>query len=127
LASRKRASETMRSFALGLPGAFEDFPWGERVIKVNKKIFAFLGMPEPGDGTVYLGVKLPESAEQALSQANAEPTGYGLGKAGWVSMRWSKGETPPIELCCDWIEESYRAVAPKKLVAELDAREPPLT
>jgi hypothetical protein len=27
------------------------------------------------------------------------------------------------ELLCDWIEESYRIVAPKRLVAELDARQ----
>ena len=28
----------------------------------------------------------------------------------------------PDELLCDWIEESYRTIAPKRLVAELDAR-----
>ena len=28
----------------------------------------------------------------------------------------------PIELLLDWVEESYRTIAPKKLVAELDAR-----
>ncbi|MBB4938208.1 hypothetical protein FHR32_002513 [Streptosporangium album] len=31
------------------------------------------------------------------------------------------GELPETEVLLDWIEESYRAVAPKKLVAELDA------
>ena len=27
-----------------------------------------------------------------------------------------------VDILCDWIEESYRAIAPKKLVAELDGR-----
>jgi hypothetical protein len=29
---------------------------------------------------------------------------------------------PGAELLCDWVEESYRTVAPKRLVAQLDAR-----
>ena len=35
--------EKVREFALGMPGAIEDFPWGESVAKVNKKVFVFLG------------------------------------------------------------------------------------
>jgi hypothetical protein len=30
--------------------------------------------------------------------------------------------TPPLDVLKDWVEESYRLVAPKKLVAELDRR-----
>lgn len=29
---------------------------------------------------------------------------------------------PAAELLCDWAEESYRAIAPKRLTAELDAQ-----
>ncbi|MFD6307222.1 MmcQ/YjbR family DNA-binding protein, partial [Streptomyces sp. NPDC060223] len=36
--------EKVREFSLGLPGATEEFPWGESVAKVNKKVFVFLGM-----------------------------------------------------------------------------------
>jgi len=28
----------------------------------------------------------------------------------------------PVELLCDWIDESYRLIAAKRLVAELDRR-----
>ena len=116
------AAERLRQFALSMPGAYEDFPWGELVVKVNKKVFVFMGMADRSDAGVSLTVKLPESCDQALSQDYASRTGYGLGKAGWVSLRWEAKAKPPIDLCTDWIEESYRAIAPKKLVAELDAR-----
>lgn len=111
------AHETLLQFALGLPGAWEDHPWGETVVKVAKKVFVFLGTPdaeEPG-----ASVKLDESHEQALAVPGATPTGYGLGKAGWVSFPLA---AVPDEVALDWVEESYRRVAPKKLVAELDAR-----
>ena len=31
-------------------------------------------------------------------------------------------DAPPLELLLEWVEESYRAIAPKSLVKELDAR-----
>ena len=31
------------------------------------------------------------------------------------------GALPETQVLLDWVEESYRAVAPKKLVARLDA------
>lgn len=105
----------MLAFALGLPGAFEDSPWGERVVKVNKKIFVFLGSPTaeaPG-----LTIKLTASLDHALSVDGAAPAGYGLGRAGWVSLPVGELE---LGLLTDWVEESYRNVAPKRLVAELD-------
>jgi hypothetical protein len=46
---------------------------------------------------------------------------YGVGKYGWVSASYSEAELPPIDLFREWIDESYRAQAPKKLVRELDA------
>ena len=113
----------IRSFALGLPEAHEDFPWGESVAKVGKKVFVFMGMADaPSDPTapVSFSVKLPVSAPEALSYPWASPTGYGLGKSGWVSVSCPPAEVPEVELFTDWIEESYRSIAPKKLVARLD-------
>ena len=116
----QKAAKAMREFALGLPGAHEDFPWGERVMKVNKKVFVFLGKPQ--DGGVGLSVKLPQSNLLALDLPFTSPTGYGLGKAGWVTAEFKPKQKPPIDLLKQWIDESYRAVAPKTLVARLDAR-----
>lgn len=112
----RRAEALLRDFALAYPEAREEFPWGERVVKVRKKIFLFLGR---GDDGLHLSVKLPESSLMALSLPFASPTAYGLGKSGWVSARFRPRERPPVELLRRWIDESYRAVAPKKLVASL--------
>jgi predicted DNA-binding protein (MmcQ/YjbR family) len=111
---------TLRDFALRLPGAVEEFPWGDRVAKVNKKIFVFLGKDDDPAGFRFT-VKLPQSSAEALARPGAEPTGYGLGKSGWVTLTVPTNERPPTELFLRWVEESYRAVAPKKLLKELDA------
>ena len=66
-------------------------------------------------------VKLVESHAHAMSVDGAKPTGYGLGRAGWVNVPL-QAEGVTLELLYDWIEESYRIIAPKRLVAELDRR-----
>jgi predicted DNA-binding protein (MmcQ/YjbR family) len=100
------------AFALSLPEAWEDHPWGDTVVKVRKKVFVFVGSDR-------ITVKLAEAHEHALSIDGAEPTGYGLGKAGWVTVPVAGVAEDVLR---DWIEESYRLVAPKRLVAELDER-----
>ncbi|SES72661.1 MmcQ/YjbR family DNA-binding protein [Stigmatella erecta] len=111
----------LRDFALGYPGAHEDFPWGELVLKVQGKVFVFLGTDSDEVG---LSIKLPQSNAAALMMPFATPTGYGLGKSGWVSVRFGPKEKPPLALLRQWIDESYRAVAPKKLVAGLEGKGP---
>ncbi len=111
-----RLDRDLRAYALGFPEAYEDFPWEERVIKVRGKIFAFLGMV---DDRFRLGVKLTHSNQAALGMASVQPSGYGLGRAGWVTVWVKKPGQPPVDLLKVWIDESYRTVAPKKLVGSL--------
>jgi predicted DNA-binding protein (MmcQ/YjbR family) len=108
----------LREFALGLPEAYEDFPWEESVVKVTKKIFVFLGVED--SKTPAVSVKLRDSHDQALTVEGAAPTGYGLGRAGWVTVPLT-GAPPPLDVLRDWVAESYQIVAPKRLAAELDA------
>ena len=108
--------DKVREFALSLPEAFEDVPWEDDVVvKVRGKIFVFLGPA----GWKRITVKLDESNAHALSIEGAEPAGYGLGKSGWVTVP-VRADGVTIALLRDWVEESYRIVAPKRLVAELD-------
>jgi predicted DNA-binding protein (MmcQ/YjbR family) len=114
-ASERDQRRAVLAYALGLPDAWEDHPWGESVAKVGKKVFMFAGS---GEGEhLRISVKLPVSVDQALGFPGSEPTGYGLGRAGWVTVTLGK---PPPGLVEDWIDESYRAIAPKRLVARLD-------
>ncbi|MEU4830233.1 MmcQ/YjbR family DNA-binding protein [Streptosporangium sp. NPDC023615] len=117
----REVRETLREFALRLPESYEDHPWGDTVVKVNKKIFLFLGVEEPTEKwRPGVGVKLPESNGHALALPGVEPSRYGLGRSGWVTIPLT-GPLPETEVLLDWVEESYRAVAPKRLVARLDA------
>lgn len=119
----RAAAEELREYALTLPAAYEDHPWDEIVIKVNKKIFVFFGLAEELDKRLQLGVKLPQSGEFALMHPFVKPSGYNLGKHGWVTVTPPPDGEQPVELLKEWIEESYRAVAPKRLVAQLENRE----
>lgn len=109
------AAFALREYALSLPGAEEDFPWGERVVKVRKKVFVFLGKPGGDAERLSFSVKLPVSGAAALTRPQASPTGYGLGKAGWVSFGFGPGDLPPLAELTAYLDESWRAVAPKRL------------
>ena len=52
----------------------------------------------------------------------ALPTSYGLGRAGWVTVPTIGRHAPDEGVLEDWIEESFRTVARKKEIAQLDAR-----
>ncbi|WP_330333580.1 MmcQ/YjbR family DNA-binding protein [Streptomyces sp. NBC_00536] len=120
-----RKWEAVREFALGLPEAVEEHPWGPDscVVKINKKIFLFLGSadgPEPPG----LSVKLKDEAlhGHAMTAPGAAPTGYGLGRSGWVTVPLGEKGSPDAEVVCEWVEESYRTVALKRHVKALDDR-----
>lgn len=126
--------DAVREFALQLPSATEDFPWGESVIKVEKRTIdpppwrrhlvhgpMFLWLGRRDAPTPAIAVRLTTSFDQAIAVAGATPTTMsGLGQWGWLTVRLDATDLD-VELVCDWVEESYRNNAPKKLVAELDA------
>jgi predicted DNA-binding protein (MmcQ/YjbR family) len=115
-----KAELALRDYGLSFPETTEDFPWGHRALKVRGKGFVFMG----GDDKVFsLSVKLPTSRDGVLLLPFAAPTGYGLGKSGWVTAQFTRKDKIPLDWIRSWIEESYCAVAPKKLVASL--RKPP--
>jgi predicted DNA-binding protein (MmcQ/YjbR family) len=64
-------------------------------------------------------VKLPQSRDRTLKLPGSEPTHYGLGAKGWVTLRPTAKTS--MKLLYALIEESYRAVAPKRVLATLDA------
>ena len=111
----------MRDCAKSYPQIEEAHPWGELAVKVKGKSFLFMRL---SDEELSFSVKLPRTGVQALALPFVKPTEYGLGKHGWVTVRVAKTSKELSSQCLAWIDESYRAVAPKKVVAVLDAKTP---
>ncbi|RKH59067.1 MmcQ/YjbR family DNA-binding protein [Corallococcus aberystwythensis] len=115
----QKVEAVLREHAMSYPGAHEDFPWGHRAMKVNDKTFLFMTV----DGEkLNLSAKLPDSKDAALTLPFTEPTEYGLGKSGWVTAHFDEASQVPVPVIKAWIDESYRAIAPRKLVDQLPAR-----
>ncbi len=85
----------------------------EPTFRVNGKNFVF-----SDQGAHSLSMKLPkdEAAAVVAEDLRVEPTGYGLGRHGWVSLsleddaddeRWRQVE--------EWVRTSYTLVAPRRL------------
>lgn len=106
----------LREVGMSYPEVTEDFPWGHRTLKVKGKAFIFMALSQEG---LSLSMKLPQSNCAALMMPFAQPTGYGMGKSGWVTALFGANDTPPMDMLRLWLAESYRAVAPKKLAALL--------
>jgi predicted DNA-binding protein (MmcQ/YjbR family) len=106
------AWKALKKHAAGKPGAWEDHPWGETAYKAGTKMFVILGL---GKGRYAMTCKLPDSAEAATTMFRwADPTGYGLGKSGWVTASFAPTDDVPKDLLLQWIDESYAAIAPKE-------------
>ena len=123
-ANRKAAGaalERVRALCLDLPEATERLSHGSPTFFVKKSFVMFLN-DHHGDGRLALWCAAPEGAQQALT--GADPERFFLppyvGVRGWIGVR--------LDVRPDWdeiagiIEDAYRAVAPPKLVAHLDAR-----
>jgi predicted DNA-binding protein (MmcQ/YjbR family) len=114
--------QELREFGLTYPGVHTKSPWpGHLDLAVKDKTFAYLSV----EGEPFsISCKLPHSSFAALMLPFTKPTEYGLGKSGWVSAQFGEGEVVPVALLKMWIDESYRAQAPKALVASLPAPTP---
>lgn len=107
--------ERFRALCLALPEATEVEAWGHPTFRVRDKIFASIG----GEGGEWsIGVKVTPELQSGLVDRDARfSIAKYVGKHGWISMRVDG----PVE----WrevsalVEESYRLIAPKALVARL--------
>jgi predicted DNA-binding protein (MmcQ/YjbR family) len=108
--------ERLEAICLALPEAqrVDIEAWdGEPTFRVNGKNFVF-GSPD-GSG---LGVKLTKEEAEAVVATDpaVTPSGYGLGRHGWVSVtlptKVSEARWREVE---EWVRTSYTLVAPKKL------------
>jgi len=85
---------------------------GEPTFRVRNKNFIFTDRP-----VSRMSVKLPveEAAAVVATDEDAQPTGYGLGRHGWVSVAVGDADDARWELVEEWVRTSYTLVAPKSL------------
>jgi predicted DNA-binding protein (MmcQ/YjbR family) len=93
---------------------------GEPTFRVRGKNFVFTNKEATG-----LSVKLPkeEAAAVVATDPGAEPTGYGLGRHGWVSVQVGAGDEARWEQVEEWVRTSYTLVAPKTLARKVLAED----
>ena len=112
--------ERLETICLRLPSAerVDVEAWdGEPTFRVNGKNFVFTDKKATG-----VSVKLPKDEAEAVCATDplAAPTGYGLGRHGWVSVQLgpkpSKDRWQQVE---EWVRTSYTLVAPKKLARQV--------
>lgn len=106
----------LRAHALSYPATTEAFPWGESAFKVKGKTFVFM-RADPAD--LSFSVKLSKSRKQALALPGSEPTHYGLGAKGWVTLRPT--DKTSLDALLSFVDESYRAIAPRRVLEQLEA------
>jgi predicted DNA-binding protein (MmcQ/YjbR family) len=116
--------DRLLAIVTSLPGAYEDRPWGSVHCKVAGKIF--VGWGRHDDGNMSIGFKTDKTLQSMLiaSDPRFKMAAY-VGKHGWVDM--NLGPKPNWGEVEQFVVESYRMIAPKKLVKELDggAAKPP--
>jgi predicted DNA-binding protein (MmcQ/YjbR family) len=90
---------------------------GEPTFRVRGKCFVFAS---PDAGVLSVKLTRDEAAAVLATDEQAAPTGYGLGRHGWISVtvghRASPARWREIE---EWVRTSYSLVAPKRLASQV--------
>jgi hypothetical protein len=108
--------ERLRRIALQFPETQVGISCGKQAFKARNKAFLFLGHDIAHYNVMLkLRVALPEAARLAAR----EPAHYAVGGHQWVKLTFPHDQSPPTALLERWIQESYRLLAPKTLVALL--------
>lgn len=113
-----RISEKIRDHALTFPDTIEGSSCVNRAFKAGGKNFAFLG-EKPGECNIRL--KLDASIPEIEERSKDDPDAWQVGTGGWTLIRFSPKSPPPVADLRRWITESFHLLAPKKVIAKLDA------
>jgi hypothetical protein len=117
----------VRTIVLGYPDAFEKVSHGRPAFFVSKMFVMYGGSVKPemkgGDYLQYprsIMVKVDESDRRALEQDNRFFYPAYLGPAGWLGLDLTATKNIDWGEARELIDASFRMVAPKKLIRQLD-------
>jgi hypothetical protein len=108
--------QALRRIALRYPDAQEGVVCTRVAFKARSQAFVFMGRD---DNSYNVMLKLRDSLTEAAKLAAKAPNRYAVGGHGWVTATFRHDEFPPSGLLARWIDESYRLLVPKRLVALL--------
>jgi hypothetical protein len=119
-----RPLERLRKICLALPEATEVEAWGEPTFRVRKKMFAMYAKANNHHGAGRNAVWCKSTPANQDLMVRSRPDQYFVppyvGPSGWVGAYL--GAEADWRVIADLLEEGYRAIAPKRLVAMLDDR-----
>lgn len=113
-----------RAICLALPESSEVLAWNAPTFRVRKKIFAMYAAPNNhhGGGRPALWCKADDGDQEFFLES--DPSRYFappyLGPSGWVGIWLDK--RPRWSAVTELVHDSYRLIAPKRVVAAWDAR-----
>jgi predicted DNA-binding protein (MmcQ/YjbR family) len=115
----------LRGLALGFPEAFEKVSWG-RPVFCAPKMFAMYGgnRKSAGDMIAFphaLLVKVDDSDRRSLEQDDRFFFPAYMGPSGWMGLDLTAANVDWDEVA-ELLDASFRLVAPKKLIKQLDER-----
>ena len=106
MSTRKDPSAAIRESAAALPGAILGLSCNQSSFKVGKTAYLYIGPGAKGLGYKAM-FKLSASLEQAAELAAKEPDRFGVGKGGWVSVRFTDAKPLAKTIWLKWLKESY--------------------
>ena len=118
------ALKRVRAAAMALPEATERMSHGAPTFFVDgKKTFVMFHDDHHGDGRLALWVAAPPGVQAAMIDEDPEQFFFPpyVGSRGWLGVRLDRD--PDWDEVTAIVLEAYRSVAPKKLLAQLDAGE----
>lgn len=115
----------LRGLALGFPEAFEKVSWGRPVFCAPKMFAMYGGNLKAAGGMVAfphsLLVKVDDSDRKSLEQDDRFFFPAYMGPFGWMGLDLTAAKVDWDEVA-ELLDASFRLVAPKKLIKQLDAR-----
>jgi predicted DNA-binding protein (MmcQ/YjbR family) len=115
------AIERLREMCMAYPEAVEKPFEGhdQPAFRIRDKMFA---MVATGDGRISVWMKAQPGAQDVLVGGDPETffvPPY-VGSKGWIGVRIDKPDTP-WGIISDLVDDSYRMIAPKRLVRQMEA------
>ncbi|GAA2123538.1 MmcQ/YjbR family DNA-binding protein [Nocardioides bigeumensis] len=116
--------DRVRSICLALPGAAEKTSHGSPAFFAGKQFVMLRHQGHHDHDFPHLWCAAPAGAQEELIAS--DPERYFRppydGHRGWIGVRLDGLQEDDWTELTETIEEAYRAIAPAKLLAELDAR-----